>query len=53
MKDPVEIRGISALPHGLGTEISGTNKLATSPINPNIKNLLFMGTPVHSPSSGL
>ncbi len=51
MKDPVEIRGISPLPHRLGIEISGTNKLATSPINPNIKNFLFIGTPVYSPSS--
>lgn len=42
MKDPVEIIGIFPLPHRLGTWISGTNKVATSPINPNTTNLLFM-----------
>jgi hypothetical protein len=52
MKDPVEMRGISPLPHRLGAEISGTNKPATSPSNPNIKNFLFMWTPDYPPSSG-
>ena len=52
MKDPVEIRGISPLPHRLGTEMSNKNTLATSPTNPKINTFLFIVTPVYSLSSG-